>query len=342
MPILTHADYNFRWTEPAPHGFGQTGCPPCYHEYLQREIYAQDFLDLYIGVPTFNRVPIAGFFYVQITGNPILGGLGIPPHPGLVLMHGVNEYLLVDYDYPWMAELANANNRCIRYIMIAEAAPQQNLRIAAYGLNDNLNSYFYNYQHTQHTLYFTAPCSAFGIHIGTKIDKLIGLANNGVLLLDLFPFAVNYNIGGLRAFLNHHGVSENFLNGTHTYSITNRVEHIADNGLICDNFELNINTVFIAPPQTSYHLGNLINHGLVLPNLIFRMGHNTFHLMVPDIHIAGFIYQGFPPGTFLVAAPGIPNYPITVTRVPILACTAYSGAYTVPSALFIRSALGLL
>ena len=342
MAILSHADYLHRWTAPAPNGFGQIIPPPCYHEYLQREIYSQDFLDLYIGVATFNRILIGACFYVQITGNPILGDLGIPPHPGLVLMHGGNEYLLVDYDYPWMAELANANNRCIGHIMIAEAAPTQNPRIAAYGLNDTLNSYFYNHQHINPTPYFTAPCAAFGILHGEKIDKLIELANEGVLLLDLFPFAVNYGVGGLRAFLNHHGVSENFLNGAHPYSITNRVAGIAGNHLICDAFELNINAVFIAPPHTSYHLGNLINGGLVIPHLNFRMGHNTFYVMHPAIIIHGLFYQGFPVGTDLIALPGVPNYPITVLLVPILACTAYSGANVAPSALFIRNALGLL
>ncbi len=339
MAILSHAEYLNLWTAQAQHGFGQIVPSPCYHEYLQREIYFQDYLDLYIGVATFTRINIGAFFYVQITGNPILGDVGIPPHPDLVLVNGGNEYLMVDYDYPWMAELANANNRCINYIIIAEAAPPQNQRIAAYRLNDNVNSYFYNYQHTLHTQYFTAPCSAFDILDGNKIHKLIELANNGVLLLDLFPFAINYN--DIREFLNDSGITSNFFSGAHTYSITNRVDALINNHLICEDFELNINAVFIAPPRISYYLGNLINDGLVIPNLNFRMGHNTFHLMDPHITIAGFIYQGFPPGTFLVTEPGIPNYPITVLRVPILACTAYSGAYTVPSALFIKNALGL-
>ena len=71
------------------------------------------------------------------------------------------------------------------------------------------------------------------------------------------------------------------------------------------------------------------------------MGHNSFIEMHQDIIIANFIYKGIPPGTNLVAVPGVVNYPLTVARVPILACTAYSGSYTVPSALFIKSALGL-
>lgn len=48
MAILSHVDYVYRWTAPAPVGFGQIGCPPCYHEYLQREVYKQDYLDLFI------------------------------------------------------------------------------------------------------------------------------------------------------------------------------------------------------------------------------------------------------------------------------------------------------
>jgi hypothetical protein len=337
MAILSHADYLHRWTAPAPNGFGQTICPPCYHEYLQREIYAQDFLDLYIGVATFTRTPIGACYYVKITGNPILGVLGIPLHPTLMIIHEGDEYLLVDYEYPWMGELENACNRCIQYIMIAEAAPPQNIRTATYGLNDNLNSYFYNYQHTLHTQYFTAPCSAFGILVGNKINKLIELANNGVLLLDLFPFAINYN--GIRVNLNGCGTSENFLNGAYPNSITIRVADLLLDAILCNDFLLNVNAVLIAPPDTSYYIGNLINHGLVLPNLNFRLGNNTF--IAPHIVHSPRFYHYIPVGTSLVGI-GALVYPlIGLTKTPILASCAYGGTGLVPHYIFIKNALGL-
>jgi hypothetical protein len=341
MAILSYEEYMNYWTDPAPHGFGQIIAPPCYHEYVQREIYFQDYLDLYTGILTFERTPspVGGVeFYVQITGNPILVALGIPPHPTLILAHGGNEYLLVDYDYPWIAELANANNRCIKYLMIAEAAPIQNPRIVAYGVNDNMNSYFYNYRHTKSTQYFSAPCAAFHIPAGPKINRLIQLANNGVLLLDLFPFAINYN--GFREYLNNSKISNNFFNGLHPYSILNRMANmVADERLIENGLEANLNAVFIAPPGVSHYLGGLINNGLIIPNLSFRLELNTF--LPPHTIRTPLFYDEIPVNTSLIGGAAV-SYSMTgLTKSPIYACCAYNGRGDGAHATFIKNALGL-
>lgn len=198
MRILSFKEYNFRWTLIAPNGFGQSACQPCYHEYLQREIYKQDFLDLYIGVATFKRKFIEGCFYVQITGNQILENLGIPYHPTLIKIDKEIEYLLLDYDYPWVAELENANSRCIKYIMIGEASPPQNPKILGLGMSDKNNSFFYNILHLKSTNYFSEPCITFNAgnnplsSVNNKQKSLIELANKGVILIDLYPFAISF------------------------------------------------------------------------------------------------------------------------------------------------------
>ena len=343
MAILTNEEYNTLWTAPAPIGFGQIGCPPCYHEYLQREIYAQDFLDLYIGEPTFIRVPIpvqGGVkFYVQITGNPILGGLGIPPHPILVLLHGGNEYLLIDYAYPWTPAELNVE-RYIRKVLIAEAAPPQNPRITIHGANNIQNSYFYNYQHNNITPYFLDPCTAFAIPAGAKRDRLIGLADGGVVLLDLFPFALNYT-SPFRNNLNLTGITNSFFNNVgNIYSVTNRVLEIIANHLMCIDFINGTNSVLIAPPIISFHLAHQINIIPVVMNtnpLIFTIGENLpgHNPLTPD----GRLFFDIPAGT-TIADMQIPLgiNPFTI-RVPRYICSAYDGSLQRPNSFFINNAL---
>jgi hypothetical protein len=202
MAILSHADYLHRWTAPAPNGFGQTICPPCYHEYLQREIYFNDYLDLFRNVKTFVRRLYDGRFYVAITGCPILGILGIPEHDIFTINIDGILYLLVDYGYPWPEEEL-MKKRCIKYVMIGECAaplkpviPVNNNCIIPGG--DLNNTFFYNILHLMNTPYMNAPRLAFNCPDympcpENKIETLLCLASKGVLLIDLFPFAIDYN-----------------------------------------------------------------------------------------------------------------------------------------------------
>jgi hypothetical protein len=201
MSILSHADYLYRWTAPAPVGFGQTICPPCYHEYLQREIYFNDYLDLFRNLRTFVRRFHDGRFYVAITGCPILGILGIPKHDIYTINIDGVVYLLVDYDYPWTTtELKK--KRCIKYLMIGEcAAPLKPVipvnRKCTIPNGDINNTFFYNILHLKSTPYLNAPRLAFGCPDyrpcpENKVETLLCLANKGVLLIDIFPYAINY------------------------------------------------------------------------------------------------------------------------------------------------------
>ena len=156
---------------------------PDYCEYLNREIYQQDYLDLFgaIVAETFPRVMIGANWYVEITRHPILSTLGLTLLHRPYIYHHTdgNDYLLVDYDFPYKGQLNKG--RCIKYIMIGEAARP-----------DSAGTYFYNINHTNRTDYFSAPCNAFSVVKGSKRDKLIDLAINGVVLLDIFPFALDY------------------------------------------------------------------------------------------------------------------------------------------------------
>jgi len=205
--MLTNAQYTNLWTAPAPNGFGQAGTlPPSYREYVQREIYFQDYLDLFIGTMTYPRVNFGGVEYVQIT-NTNLATKGIAIIFPYCYTNAGIDYIKVDYSYPWNYNQLT-QKKCIKYIMIGEAAPAPNPVIPP-GPNDNQNSYFYDVNHTKNTGYFTAPCTAFNVAVANKAIRLFNLAMQGVVLIDIFPFAVSYSTD-FREFLNNNIITEIF------------------------------------------------------------------------------------------------------------------------------------
>jgi hypothetical protein len=326
MAILSHADYNFRWTSPAPVGFNQTTCPPCYHEYIQREVYKQDYLDLFINIKTFERNLIDARYYVKVTGCPILGVLGIPNNDLYTIMLDGALYLLVDYDYPWTDEELK-KKRCIKYIMIGEAAPQQNPKIVGYGVSDKKNSYYYNILHIKSTGYLTAPLEAFAIINTQKKVDLLKLANASSILLDIFPFALNYK--SLRDHLNISGVSEYYFQ-----ELMDSINHFKTKY----NCNEEVKGVFVAPPTISHWLANIVDGGLTVP-IIFRLGNNTF--IIPHFAHSPLFYQHIPAGTQLVGIGPLIYLLTGLTKTPILASCAYGTTGLVPHYIYIKSALGL-
>ncbi len=237
--MLTHAQYNDLWTLPAPIGFGQplAAIPP-YLEYLKREIYFQDYLDLFLpmGVPTFARIVLPGGGWgVMVAGTP-LAGLGIPP---VLLVHGC---VPVDYDYPWTyKELLQ--KRCIKYIMVGEAPPPE-----------IKGTYFYNHHHGGNTAWLNAPVAAFGIAPALpKRDKLLELANNSYILIDLFPFVLPL---GIRNHLNAHGVSQYFFIN---YLCASQLAILVDNKLLCNEPIL----AFSGPPTIHHFLAHQLAIGAI-------------------------------------------------------------------------------
>ena len=189
--MLTQIQYNNLWTI-------NLGLPiqsiPSYYQYLQREVYFQDYLDLFgypnKGQKTFSRekIKIGNVEYniVKIDWlqpDPI-GAYTIPDSNGI-------HRLIVDYDFPYPNELL-CKDRKIKYILIGEAAPPPSLPRIVEDY-DKENSYFYNVRQKE-TLYLAQPLSAFGIAGVDKTNKLINLAENGIVLLDISPFAIGYSV----------------------------------------------------------------------------------------------------------------------------------------------------
>jgi len=288
MSILSHAEYLNHWTAPAPNGFGQTICPPCYHEYLQREIYFNDYLDLFRNEKTFEREDFEGYedkFYVKITNCPILGVLDIPKHELYTINIDGIEYLLVDYDYPWTDEELD-EKRYIKYILIGEAAPQQNVISINECGGDNNNTYFYNITHVgtivmkngreyrNPTPWLNAPrlnwnCPPFQNCPNDKAKTLLCLATKGVLLIDLFPFAISYT--KLRGVLNINGVTNFYwYEPINFYSLSNRINDI--DYLLSNNWDLSL----ITPCVISGYIINPAN------------GFNPLEVMPIGLHPAQF------------------------------------------------------
>ena len=275
--MLTYIDYQNKWTDLAPAGFGQIPANmPSYHEYLIREIYQQDYLDLYLGAITFTRTTFGVIHYVQITGNPILGLLGIPLDALYTLSIGGNDYIMVDYEYPWsMPQIKQ--KRCIKYIMIGEAAPQFLRNFFSYNIDDPLNSYFYNRLHTNlRTSWLSAPIAAFTpspngsvlAYNPLKLQKLLYLADNGYILFDLFPFAFLYTTT-FRTFLNVSGVSSYFF----INEVITKINDVNTAGLLCRTVNIENSSkaimAFSGPPTIHHFLANEIAlGGIILPGCI--------------------------------------------------------------------------
>ena len=106
-------------------------------------------------------------------------------------------------------------NRQLKYLLIGEAAPSSG------------KTYFYNPYHLERTSWMFAPYQAFygtwkqALNKGDKLDRLKDLAEKGFLLIDLFPFALNYE--DLRKSLNNTGASVWFYNN-HLLPIINNLK----------------------------------------------------------------------------------------------------------------------
>lgn len=303
--MLSNTEYTTLWETPF------SGACPDFKEYIIRENMLEDYLDLFRGINTRNQRAITP----------------------------TNWY----YEHPFFDEKGNSilkEKPCIKYILIAEACPE------------NGNNYFYDIREIAGQNYLNAAYNA--IYNGAnpvvawaalrnpndKVNKLIDLAKRGVLLLDLFPFAINYN--EIREQLNNRFVTDYFFNNVKSvYSITNRINSLIIEKLTCHNFLNQINSVFIAPPKISHYLAHKINKRILSTHyLIFKSGLNS-SLITP-------IYKG-PSNQYynrlIRVSSTISNLPIPISnnptytiQVPIYACTAYSGS-GYPNSFFITMSL---
>jgi hypothetical protein len=241
--MLTRAQYanlwNMHFNPLATVRINPTGCPADFNNFLIREHMFEDYLDIFRGVDTrLNRnvAPIGGWYYnhpfFHPNGNPV-----IQPPP------------------------------CIRYLLVAEAAPSGGNNYV-YDLNQNgpKQVYFnsiYNavYNGNGPIVPWTSPLTFL-----SKRQYLLDIARRGVLLIDLFPFALDYGEvwGGKRRFgigskkgafrlaLNNYGITNAFWDDQHNaYSIYSRLDSISHQGLLCcANWDISM----IAPPKISEYL----------------------------------------------------------------------------------------
>ena len=356
MP-LTLPEYTDLWNNPMPAGFGQGGVPPQfpgvpfpnYVEYFDRDNQLEDYLDIFRGrntragagavagavgrMPLFDGGNDAGWYYPHPFFPPP-GVAGFVPPPGVP-------------------------NPKIRYILIAEAALPLNPAVVGaepeFGgqEGDKKNTYFYNVNHLGGTPYFREVRKAFNFPLGyipagiTKPQVLWLLAQQGVLLLDLYPFAIKYT-SKIRNALNAGGVSAHFWGNAPVAllapeTIGFRINALALEGILDPE---GVKLAFMAPPKLMHFLAHQINL-VALPNFgtIIRMGENA--TIPPVLPAPGHFIPGPLPPTFLVAPPppaslvglgGVVRPLGGVTRIPYYACACYDGAGN-PNSLFIQNAL---
>lgn len=245
MPLtLTLGQYTALWHNPPPAGFDQgaahpifPGLPPlpAYDDYVIRENQLEDYLDIFRGFDT-------------------RAGRGVPP-----IIPAVWDYPHPFFPPPGVAGFVpppGAPNPTIKYILIAEAAKPV-----------GANTYFYNVNHLHRSPYFTAPKDAFNFPAGyipagiPKAHVLWLLAQQGVLLLDLYPFAIGYT-PLIRRALNNREVSAHFW-GTPgpvlaPETIGARINALMGMGLLDPE---GVKLAFMAPPILSHFLAHQINLG---------------------------------------------------------------------------------
>jgi len=300
--MLSNTDYTTLWKT---HFSGITiqACPD-FKEYIIRENMLEDYLDLFRGINTRNQ-------------------RAITPK---------NWY----YKHPFFDEKGNSilkEKPCIKYILIAEAAPQVIKGLLKYIYNINIAG----------GAYITAPLKAFNINNLNNLnttDRLLELAKKGVLIIDLFPFAINYN--EIREQLNNGCVTDYFFNDKlNLYSVTNRIHSLTEERLTCNNFKNQINSVFIAPPKISHYLAHKINKRILSTHsLIFKSGLNSSLITPIYIGPSNQYYNLSIPAHSSINHLPIPisNNPTYTIQVPIYACTAYSGS-GYPNSFFITMSL---
>ena len=273
---------------------------PSYYKYLQREVYFQDYLDLFIGnkTETFSRMKIDGKETVIIPG--LKQDLSVD-RLTRVDSNGVVR-LVVDHDFPYRNLLGT--KRMVKYLLIGEAAPAS-------------GKYIYK---DASSAYMTAPLLAKGIdpdrmvtskhlkeweiaglnkdHEKAKL-RLVKFALNGFLHLDLFPFAFDFNeYGKLRKELS----KDKKLIAVFMIYLEKQVKSFMRLGIISPNWDY----CFVGPKITSKAL---IDHVNITTNKSF-LGKTI--VSVNDINVgdkfkgsADYICRVKPPGSNLQHLPRI-------------------------------------
>lgn len=230
---------------------------PDYDDYSLREGMLEDYLDIFRGYSTRER----------------------------------NGEIRMPYPHPFF----NADGTpkldktpCIKFILVGEAPPPLNTPVyndCTPIAGDKENTYIYDIRHVRLTPWLTSIRNAFGAPPYTpcpsnKIDCLLFLASKGVLLLDLYPFAIPFN-SALRAALNTSGISLSFWNNTNPaivnpYNLQDRINRLS--ALLCKDWDLS----FVAPFLTSNYIVNPTNGYPPLAIVTPGLHPTSFRVLLPD------------------------------------------------------------
>ena len=268
--MLTSAEYDRLWKEIIPIGF-QSNLPVSgdnYSAFCDRENMLQDYLDIFRGVNS-RGVPSLRPFPSQ--NNP-------SPHP----FFNQNRTSIK------RQESSNGSYR-IKYILIGEAPPNNGINYFYDTTAITGQSYLFEIFNAEYGgkgpgFVLTSPLTS-----ALKIDALIDLANRGVLLLDLFPFATDYTLRGItRNNLVIIGITSSFwCSNVNPYNLIDRILNLynTNNKIFVQDLEVQIG--FIAPPTISHFIAANINSGLLpIPaGSTIHIGHNLFG--VPAIRYSG-------------------------------------------------------
>lgn len=220
--MLTENEYNDLWKSHFNEITNQN--LPDFQQYLIRENMLEDYLDLFRGINTRaeRSITLNNIWYYE---HPFFNG---------------NESILNEKPF-------------IKYILIAEACPEGG-RNYLYNINEingqNYLRVLYNasYNENHHINDWEKL-----VNVNDKIDKLVSLASRGVLLLDLFPFALKYN-SNFRKILNQRLVTKSFWNyKDNCYNIQNRLL------LLNSNLSKNWDLSMMAPNIISEYILNPVN-----------------------------------------------------------------------------------
>jgi hypothetical protein len=312
---------------------------PSYYQYLQREIYFQDYLDLfgYRDRPTFARLPGN---LVDLTGH-----VELVSDPAGIYTDNINGkvYLKVEYDFPFRDYLNKG--RLIRNVMIGEAAPAPAATIINYQGKQINNTFVYNVLHIGQTPYFSEPLQAFGINRTHKIKELVALADKGYVLLDLLPFAISYSTN----------IREILLYGPFWDLLCNKI-YVYGNLKLADPQGVKFG---FAGPATLHHriVLNLIEGGIKLPVHANTQDYYTADLRLNELH--GEKGEALPPSNSRGSIQkwiglmdnkyfvnGNFNWVIQPSQkhhvnLPMYACESWDASFMGPNRLFIKVAFDL-
>ena len=277
---------------------------PPYADYLSRENFLEDYLDIFRGRDTRAARGLAG------------------PHP----FHAqLSDPLFVAPK--------------IAYVLIGEAA------------NSLSPTFFYNPAHLRPTNWLRSPLEAFGlgrpypITPTAKIEALFALAMEGFLLLDLYPFAIDYSqkISGrtLRSLIHYIPFWE---------QLVDRINDLSAEELVQEDCLLAFSGPASTHHQIAAQLHNQHLHGA--PHLISLPHHCTLTWgdnILTDGHGASVPPTAVQPLRFNWRIPGLwldldGRFPVDVTNFysPKYRCETWDGSYIKgPSSKFIKVAFRL-